>query len=413
MLSKKATYIVGRAGSGKSELLKSLWKSMDRGSVILDPHGDLADELALFDGVRMIAPHRKRFVINPFDIQDKSEENRALVAQEITDMLVEMIRDIGISSLMETISFPIIYTLLKLPYADFKMFCDCIDPDSGKARLASISHLVEPIHVSIWNKLEKTDTYDTSKQSIFNRLQGFLNKKMILQTVCGLDDFECLLDAKTGVKNGSIVVSVPIPEMGEDVAITLGRFFMARMLIWAKRRRDVLPSQRTPVYFFVDEFQNFMTETTAKTLDQFGRKFGLLMILANQHIQQLSPEIKSSVLANTPNKIAGMSNGETRQKLAHEMGIDPEELAGLKTGFFMVSLDGQPATIMHARMVQGTGTRREFVPSQNGAEILDGWDGYDQEQDTHQPDQVSESSQPRQDKKATPRKQGYKPKFDI
>lgn len=410
MLSKKATYIVGRAGSGKSELIKSIWKSIGGGSVILDPHGDLADEVALFDGVAMIAPHKKRFVINPFDIQDKSEENRALVAQEITDILTEMIRDIGISSLMETISFPIIYTLLKLPYADFKMFCDCIDPDTGKARLASISHLVEPIHASIWNKLEKTDTYDTSKQSIFNRLQGFLNKKMILQTVCGRDDFEALFDSKIGVKSGSIVVSVPIPELGEDVAITLGRFFMARMLIWAKRRRDIHPSERKPVYFFIDEFQNFMTETTAKTLDQFGRKFGLYMTLANQHIQQLSSDIKGSVLANTPNKIAGMSNSETRQKLAQEMGIDADELAGLKTGFFMVSLDGQKATTMHARMVRGTRTRREYVASQNGAEIIDGWEGFDQEQDTHE---STRNDDPHQDKKAKPRKQGYTPKFDI
>lgn len=410
MLSKKATYIVGRAGSGKSELIKSIWHSMKKGSVILDPHGDLADEIALFDGVAMIAPHRQRFVINPFDIQDKSEENRALVAQEITDMLVEMIRDIGISSLMETISFPIIYTLLKLPYADFKMFSDCIDPDGGKRRLSSISHLVEPIHAGIWEKLEKSDTYDTSKQSIFNRLQGFLNKKMILQTVCGRDDFECLFDSKTGVKSGSIVVSVPIPELGEDVAITLGRFFMARMLIWAKRRRDIHPSQRTPVYFFIDEFQNFLTETTAKTLDQFGRKFGLFMTLANQHIQQLSADIKGSVLANTPNKIAGMSNAETRQKLANEMGIEPEELAGLKTGFFMVSLDGQKATVMHARMVRGTKTRRDYVATQNGPEIIDGWDGHDQEQNSHEKNTRHE---PHQDKTAKPRKQGYKPKFDI
>ena len=410
MLSKKATYIVGRAGSGKSELIKSIWYSMRKGSVILDPHGDLADEVALFEGVAMIAPHKKRFVINPFDIADKSEENRALVAQEITDILTEMIRDIGISSLMETISFPIIYTLLKLPYSDFKMFCDCIDPDSGKSRLASISHLVEPIHASIWNKLEKTDTYDTSKQSIFNRLQGFLNKKMILQTVCGRDDFECLFDSKTGVKNGSIVVSVPIPELGEDVAITLGRFFMARMLIWAKRRRDIHPRERTPVYFFIDEFQNFLTETTAKTLDQFGRKFGLFMTLANQHIQQLSSDIKGSVLANTPNKIAGMSNSETRQKLANEMGIEPDELAGLRTGFFMMSLDGQKATTMHARMGRGTKTTRDYVASQNGAEIIDGWEGFDQEQDTREQDTRNDTHQ---DKKAKPRKQGYKPKFDI
>ena len=412
MLSKKATYIVGRAGSGKSELIKSIWKTIDKGSVILDPHGDLADEIALFDNVAMIAPHRKRFVINPFDIEDKSEDNRALVAQEITDILVEMIRDIGISSLMETISYPIIYTLLKLPYADFKMFCDCIDPDGGKTRLASISHLVEPIHASIWYKLEKTDTYDTSKQSIFNRLQGFLNKKKILETVCGRDDFERLFDTKTGVKNGSIVVSVPIPELGEDVAITLGRFFMARMLIWAKRRKNILPQQRTPVYFFIDEFQNFMTETTAKTLDQFGRKFGLLMTLAHQHIQQLNSDIKGSVMANTPNKIAGLSNTETRVKLANEMRIQPEELEGLKTGFFMVSLDGQKAQVMNARMVRGTKTKIDYIETQNGLEILDGWDGNDIEKEVES-SRSDQAKQADQEKTIKPRKQGYKPKFEI
>jgi energy-coupling factor transporter ATP-binding protein EcfA2 len=412
MLSKKATYIVGRAGSGKSELIKSIWKIAGKKSVILDPHGDLAEEIAHFDDVVMIAPHRKRFVINPFDIQDKSEDNRALVAQEITDILVEMIRDIGISSLMETISYPIIYTLLKLPYADFKMFCDCIDPDGGKARLASISHLVEPIHASIWNKLEKTDTYDTSKQSIFNRLQGFLNKKKILESVCGRDDFECLFDPKSGIKNGSIVVSVPIPELGEDVAITLGRFFMARMLIWAKRRKNIPPSQRTPVYFFIDEFQNFMTETTAKTLDQFGRKFGLLMTLAHQHIQQLSTEIKGSVMANTPNKIAGLSNTETRVKLANEMRIDPEELAGLKTGFWMVSIDGQKASLMNARMVRGTKNKIDYIESQNGTEIIDGWDGHDKEQNTFDSSR-RETNHEKKKQQARPRKEGYTPKFDI
>ena len=105
-----------------------------------------------------------------------------------------------------------------------------------------------------------------------------------------------------------------------------------------------------------------------------------------------------------------MSNSETRQKLANEMSIDPDELAGLKTGFFMVSLDGQKATIMHARMVQGTKTTRDYVASQNGAEIIDGWEGFDQEQDTREQDTRNDTHQ---DKKAKPRKQGYKPKFDI
>jgi len=91
--------------------------------------------------------------------------------------------------------------------------------------------------------------------------------------------------------------------------------------------------------------------------------------------------------------------------------VEPQELAGLKTGFFMVSLDGQKATVMHARMVRGTKTRRDYVATQNGPEIIDGWDGHDQEQNSHE--ETTRPDPHHLDKTAKPRKQGYKPKFDI
>lgn len=404
-LKKGHTYIVGRSGSGKSELIRTLCRRLTYNFVLLDPHGDLSHDL-INSGYNiappLFAPHEKRAVINPFDIDDKSPENRELVAQEITDLMAELVEDSGLSRLMTTIIFPIVYTLLKLPYADFKMLSDCINPNSGKARLKSISHLVEPHHKAIWQELE-SDTYDTSKQSVFNRLQSLLNYRLVMQTLCGKDDFSRAIEPRLHEGKG-VIVSLPIPIIGEAVAVTIGRFFMTRMQIWAKRRQSIPEHEREPVVFFVDEFHNFVSQATAKTLDQYGRKFKLYMVLAHQHIQQITDrEIRGSVLANTINKIAGMSNTETRQAVSREMAIEADQLESLSPGYFWGRFGSSQAVQFYARRARkDKSIKTPFIESVNGDEFIDGWDGFDQEQDGQ------EDTRP---KPAT--RKGYKAKFDI
>lgn len=397
------TYIVGRSGSGKSELIKKITEKINGHCVVIDPHGDLADDICKLKTkgqIYRIAPHEKRFVINPFYIDDKSERNRELVAQEITDLVAELVEDSGLSRLMTTIIFPIIYTLLKLPYADFRMLTECINPNTGKARLRELRGLVEPHHRTIWQELEN-DTYDTSKQSVFNRLQSLLNYRLIVQTLCGVDDFT---EAIQWAESGAVLsVSLPIPVIGEAVAVTLGRFFMTRMQIWAKRRQELAERDRIPVCLIVDEFHNFLSQATAQTLDQYGRKFKLFMILAHQHIQQITDrEIRGSILANTVNKIAGMSNSETRQSVAKEMQIEAETLENLRPGHFVARLGNREAFELYSHMVKLDRSRRiQYFLSENGAELVDGWDGFDREQNT------------RRNEQPTQLKEKAKPKFDI
>jgi hypothetical protein len=429
MFSKGNTLIIAKSGSGKSELIKSLWNSQKDGGFTIDPHGDLANELCQIPDKKVyrIAPKERRFVVNPFDIQDKSLEMRELVAQEITEMIKEMIRDTGLSSLMQNIAYPIICTLLRLPYADFKMFSDCCDPENGKRYLEAIRHLVDPINESLYSKL-LGDTYDIQKQSIYNRLQGFLTKSLIYKSICGRDDFESLLDLQNGMRepNSRIAICIPIPEIGEDVAVTLGRFYMTRLIIWGKRRESVPKEKRTPVFVFVDEFQNFIGEVTAKGLDQFTRKYKVLMFLANQHIQQLeNREVRGSVMS-VANKIVGVSNAETRQIMAKDMMIDPDELAKLKTGFFYARLGTAEAFPLYARMVKSDRTIKPvYCQSQNGNEVLNGWDGVDVEQSHYQEparrtrsnnsytrhDQAQET--PPEPKQPKPTRRKYTPESDI
>lgn len=368
------TYIVGQSGSGKSEFLRTVFDYIGGRCILLDPHGDIAENLVHIDNVH-IEPKAKRFVINPFDIVDKSPENRALVTEEIIQLLLEIIRDSGLSNTMETISYPIIYTLLALPYSDFKMFADCINPDSsGLERLKEISpYLDVNLHGGTWELLT-SDYYDTTKRSVFTRLQSFLNKKLIMESVCGLDDLGSVLE---GMENGDIknlVVSLPIADIGESVAQVVGRFFMARMQIWAKRRKNIPEEKRTPYVLIVDECQNFLSEETARTLDQFGRKYGLFIHLAHQHIKQIeSASLKGSILANCKNKIVGWSDKATRQAVAGEMGLTVDDFNDLNAGHFFGKFDKSEPFRFYAKRAKNQRGKKRFAHSQNGA-YVNGWD---------------------------------------
>jgi Helicase HerA, central domain/TraM recognition site of TraD and TraG len=407
----KHTYIVGGSGSGKSELIKTIQNFIGSNTVVIDPHGDLAREIG--KTAHNIEPRKQRFVINPFDIDDKSQHSREIGAQEITDLLREMIRDVGLSSLMETIAFPVIYTLLKLPYSDFKMFADCMNPNKGKARLRALRPYVEPIHADIWDELEG-DTYDTSKQSLFNRLQGFLNKRAILQTVCGLDDFKAHFDLEQGVRGGNLVLN--LSGLGSDVSETLGRLFMTRMQIWAKNRESIPENKRTPVFLIVDEFQNFIGEHIAHTLEEYGRKYRLFVTLAHQHVGQITPQLRGSIMANMKNKIAGLSDMATRQKVAQEMGVKAEDLEHLKTGTFCGKFGHNLAITFYASQVKYKEREdRIYCASSNGEEIRDGWDGLDVEHDTHTSGTTRKRrpGQSNKEERPEPPNGVYIPKYDI
>lgn len=381
-LSGAHTYVVGRSGSGKTELLKAIFYRMsDVTKVVVDPHGDLADDLAdpnaYWEQVTLtVAPLERRFVINPFDLVDKSVRSVDLAAEEIVQLVCDLVEDVGLSRQMKLVAFPIVRTLLRLPYADFRMFAECLNPESGTDRLASISHAVDDADLDVWGAL-MTGAYDTTKRSVYSRLRSILNSSVVLETLCGTDDFGPVMEAVES-ENMNLLFSIPIPDMGEEASQTLGKFFMTRMQIWAKRRRSVPKEERTPVLLIVDEFQNFLGSATANTLDQFGRKFGLFMVLAHQHISQLSDkDIKGSVLANCRNKIAGMADRTTRKAIADEIGIAPEELETLGTGWWYGTFADSPLSPFRFYMIPAPESSEDFEKnyslSANGECVEDGW----------------------------------------
>jgi hypothetical protein len=100
-----------------------------------------------------------------------------------------------------------------------------------------------------------------------------------------------------------LVVNLSRGLVGEDNASLLGALLVTKIQLGAMSRADIPASERSPFYLYVDEFQNFATDSFATILSE-ARKYGLNLTVANQYIAQMSQEVKDAVFGNVGSIIA-------------------------------------------------------------------------------------------------------------
>jgi hypothetical protein len=94
-----------------------------------------------------------------------------------------------------------------------------------------------------------------------------------------------------------LVVNLSRGLVGEDNASLLGALLVTKIQLGAMSRADIPASERSPFYLYVDEFQNFATDSFATILSE-ARKYGLCLTVANQYIAQMPMEVKDAVFGN-------------------------------------------------------------------------------------------------------------------
>ena len=102
-----------------------------------------------------------------------------------------------------------------------------------------------------------------------------------------------------------------------ESADLLGSLFMAKIQLAAFSRTDRLESARVPFYLYIDEFQNFASESFSVVLSE-ARKYGLSLIMAHQTLGQLPPDLQSIILGNTGIQVYFRINRKDAQLLAKE-----------------------------------------------------------------------------------------------
>ena len=104
--------------------------------------------------------------------------------------------------------------------------------------------------------------------------------------------------------NKILLVNLSKGKLGEAAAKLLGMVFVMKFQAAAMSRADIPEDERKDFCLFVDEFQNFATDSFESILSE-ARKYRLNLILANQFTTQLKDSIKDAIFGNVPNKIVG------------------------------------------------------------------------------------------------------------
>lgn len=345
------TLIVGKTGSGKSTLLRNLIvQDMEagRGIGLIDPHGDLAEELLNF-----VPPHRRNDVV-----YFCSGDTEFPLGLNLLHQVPEKRRPLVASSMME--AFKAIWKdswgprLEYILYAAVAALLDCqnvsllgiqrmlVDP---AYRTWVLRQTRDPIVRSFW--IDEFENYDKRfRREVIAPVQnkvGQLLMSPIMRNVLG--QVRNRIDARTIMDEGKIfIANLSKGSLGEDKCHLLGALLVTAFQQAALSRADVPESQRRPFHFFVDEFQSFGTYSFASILSE-SRKYGLHLVLSHQFSSQLSPEVRGAIFGNVGNLIA-FRIGSKDAALFHEE-FDGEvsarsftELPNYKVRAKLVSKDG-------------------------------------------------------------------------
>lgn len=341
---QKHTFITGKSGSGKSEALKYLMhdylkKNKNNCLILIDPHGDLAEEVARLNSAKSrniiyFDPFLDRYKIpclNPLEIQDRSEASIDSTTQELTRVFEETLKNASLSLQMEALLKPCIATLLRKGNSNLFELMRFMDDEKNGYLVQLGKKSPNRVHADFFENGFLTKQYAPTKASIYTKLQSLLNSEAFFNITCNKSTIN--LEEEINKKN-LIIFSLSKGKIGVETSEVFGRFIVSMVQTLVLKRAKIHASNRLPIHFFIDECQNYITKSIEIILTE-ARKYGLYLTLATQFLgQNTDTQIERAILSNTNIKLTGMNAHHTLSIIARETGEKLETLQTLKLGQF-------------------------------------------------------------------------------
>lgn len=297
-------YLIGKTGVGKSTTIHNMAISdikNGQGLAVIDPHGELVESLLDF-----IPPERIKDVVyfNPADqdypiafnlLEKVKPELKSIVASGLVGIFKKIWAD-SWGPRLEYILRNDILALLDYPGATLLGVTKIlVDKDF---RQEVIQNIKDPVIKEFW--ISEYEQYDQRFRTeaiapIQNKVGQFLSSPLIRNIV---GQKESTLDIDDIMNNKKIfLVNLSKGKVGEDASGLLGAMLITKIQIAALERASIKPEERKDFYLYVDEFQNFATESFATILSE-ARKYRLNILMANQYIAQMDEAVRESVFGN-------------------------------------------------------------------------------------------------------------------
>jgi hypothetical protein len=336
---RRHTYIIGRTGVGKTEIMKNMAVQdiqNGEGLCVIDPHGDFiedilphvpkerAEDVILFEPADIERP----MGLNMLEAPDEAQKDFAV--QEMISIFYKLVTDPAMLgpmfehnmrnamlTLMADEEHP--GTLVDIP----RIFTDT---DFQKYK---VSKLTDPLVRAFWEKeMAKTSDFHKSEMLgyLVSKVGRFVENGMI-RNIVGQPrssfNFRKVMD-----EGKILLVNLSKGRIGEMNAKLLGLIIVSKLQMAALSRADTRESERKDFYLYVDEFQNFITDAFESILSE-ARKYKLNLIIAHQYLAQLeqgagaqgagSKSLRDAVFGNAGTMVTFRIGVEDAEAMAKEM----------------------------------------------------------------------------------------------
>lgn len=355
---RRHMYVIGKTGMGKSTLLENMIFSdihAGKGVGVIDPHGDLIDAVLQFvpkersNDVILFDPADKDYPIS-FNVLDcRDRDQRVLTASGIMSVFTKLWPDVW-SGRMEHILRNTLLALLDNEGSSMlgimRMYAD------PAYRRKIVSRVQDPVVKSFWqDEFEGwSEKYRTEALAAIQNKIGQLLSTPMIRNIVG--QVQSRLDIRHAMDSGKIVlVNLSKGKLGEDTSAFLGSMLVTKFQIDAMSRADIPEDQRRDFFLYVDEFQNFATESFATILSE-ARKYRLSLTMANQYVSQLmigdhSNALRDAVFGNVGSLTSFQVGSDDAEifSLQYEEAVTPKDILSLPKyhAYVRLMIDGMPS----------------------------------------------------------------------
>lgn len=304
-------YIIGQTGAGKSGTLELFALSdifHNQGYAIIDPHGDFA-----VDNMRFIPGSRLQDVVyfnpadtayplgfNPLEVTNPAQKTN--ISSEVIGVLKRMFGE----SWGPRLEYILRYTILALLDRPSTTMLDITRMLTDKKfRNETLAYCTDTVVLNFW-KIEFASWNDKFQSEaiapVLNKVGAF-TANPVIRNIIGQP--KSTFNIRQIMDEGKIlIVNLSKGLIGEDNAAILGAFMVTKIQLAAMSRSDIANIEdRRPFYLYVDEFQNFATDSFATILSE-ARKYGLNLTVANQYISQMTETVRDAVFGNVGTMIS-------------------------------------------------------------------------------------------------------------
>jgi hypothetical protein len=343
-------YMVGKTGVGKSTIFQNMClQDIENGNGVcfIDPHGESIDWLLKnipaerLEDVVLFDPSDVDFPFGLNILEARSDMEKDFLVNECIQIFYKLFdpQKTGIigpqfEHWLRNAALTIMAgdeggSLVEIP----KLFIDH-DFEMEKRK-----HLTDPLVIEFWAK-QMAKTSDFHKSEMLNYFMSkfgqFMNNTL-MRNIIGQHkssfDFEAIMDGKK-----ILLVNLSKGKIGEINAHMLGLIILSKLQAGILKRANQDAVDRKPFYLYVDEFQNFTTDTFISMLSE-SRKYGLGVHITNQYLAQLPPNIKDAVLGNVGTILSFEVGAEDAEILSKEfLPMEVEDFINLPKYNFYIKL---------------------------------------------------------------------------